>query len=95
MIPDRSRTSSAPSVAVLLGSSDSPVPVVQKIRAARIASRSSSSAPQVHVRGLGLAIEEQRESVGGIELAEDDRGPQVGIGSHIGVVDSETLEGGP
>ena len=39
--------SSAASVAARLGSADSPVPVVQNTRAARIASRSSSSGAMV------------------------------------------------
>ena len=42
-MPLRPRASSAASVASRLGSSDSPVTVTQKISAARIASRSSSS----------------------------------------------------
>ena len=41
------RASSAASVALLLGSADSPVPVVQNTRASRIAPRSSSSRAMV------------------------------------------------
>ncbi len=40
--PSSLRARSAASVAALLGSALSPVPVIQKIRAARTASRSSS-----------------------------------------------------
>ena len=48
-----SRASSAASVAARLGSADSPVPVVQNTRAARMASRSSSSIASVMSGAVG------------------------------------------
>ncbi len=43
VVPDLARVFSAASVAERLGSSLRPVPVIQKMRAARIAKKSSSS----------------------------------------------------
>jgi hypothetical protein len=50
---DAALASSAAIVAARLGSADSPVPVVQKTRAARIASRSSSPAVSVMSGAVG------------------------------------------
>ena len=53
MVPAESRCESASIVAVRLGSSERPVPVAQKIAAARIASRSRSSTVSIMSGALG------------------------------------------
>ena len=53
MIAAVARASSAASVAARLGSADRPVPVVQNTRAARIASKSSSSTASVMSGAVG------------------------------------------
>src|SRR2546423_5096868 len=57
LIPLRPRASSAASVAERLGSCDSPVTVAQKTLAARIASKSSSSAEMSRSGALGRSEE--------------------------------------
>lgn len=47
---------------------------------------------EVHVRGLWLTVEEQREVVGRMNLAEHDWRPQFRVGAHPTGVDAEPLQ---
>src|SRR5436190_6111175 len=47
---------------------------------------------EIHIRGLGLAIEEEREMLRGMDLAEDDRRAEGGVAAHPPRVDAEVRE---
>ena len=77
VIPRLPRARSAARVAARLGSWQSPVTVTQNTSAARIASRSSSSAADLQVGRGRVAVEVEREVVGREDLAERDRRRQL------------------
>ena len=82
----------------------------QRRRAARLLAESRTGRPEdaglphgveidlvgddVQVGGLGLAIEDEREPVRRIQLAEDDRREERGMRAHVAVVDAERGERG-
>jgi hypothetical protein len=51
--------------------------------------------PKPHVGRRGLAVEQEREVIGRVQLTEDDRRAELGIGSHEAVIHPESAQALP
>ena len=89
----RSRAAQAAWCADRLGSSDSPVTVVQNRSAPRIADEVEIVGPHLQVRCRRLPVEVEREVIRGEDLAEGDRRRVLGVDHDVPVVDTEVAQG--